>query len=178
MYPALGYAWFARYAFWNNYKFFPAVFVIFIYSCSKMLARIITFNSPDYIQMVGLRDKILRKPLGIPLQPEELQREKDDILMGVFDHNRLLGCCILSRHTASDCRLRQMAVDDSVQTMGIGTILIRFAEHTARTHGYKNMVLHARKVAVAFYLKCGYAISSDVFFEVTIPHYEMTKRLH
>ena len=42
--------------------------------------------------MVNLRNEILRKPLGLALLSEELEKEKDDVLMGAFeDDDRLLG---------------------------------------------------------------------------------------
>ncbi len=41
--------------------------------------------------MVNLRNEILRKPLGLSFSAEDLEREKDDILMGAFEDDRLLG---------------------------------------------------------------------------------------
>ena len=41
--------------------------------------------------MVHLRNEILRKPLGLFFTEEELDKEKDDILMGAFEDDRLLG---------------------------------------------------------------------------------------
>jgi predicted GNAT family N-acyltransferase len=37
--------------------------------------------------------------------------------------------------------------------------------------------MHARKNSIGFYEKMGYAIASDEFTEVTIPHYVMEKKL-
>jgi N-acetylglutamate synthase-like GNAT family acetyltransferase len=119
----------------------------------------------------------LRKPLGLQLSKEELEQEKDDILMGAFEDNRLLGCCLLTRMDASTVRLRQMAVPNNMQGKGIGRALMIFAENIARDHGYKKLSMHARKTAVGFYQKLGYSITGDEFSEVTIPHYIMEKTL-
>ena len=70
-----------------------------------------------------------------------------------------------------------MAVHQSMQRNGVGAALMNFAEHMAKDHGFKFMMMHARASAVGFYEKLGYKIDSDLFEEVTIPHYEMKKTL-
>ena len=127
--------------------------------------------------MVNLRNEILRKPLGLSFTTEELEKEKDDILMGAFEDDKLLGCCLLTRMDAKTVRLRQMAVPNSMQGKGVGRALMIFAENIARDLGYRKLCMHARKTAVGFYQKLGYGISGDEFFEVTIPHYVMEKAL-
>lgn len=127
--------------------------------------------------MVNLRNEILRKPLGLSFNDEELEREKDDILMGAFEDDRLLGCCLLTPVDSGTVRLRQMAVPNSMQGKGIGRALMIFAENIARDLGYKKLCMHARKTATGFYKKLGYNISGEEFLEVTIPHYTMEKSL-
>jgi len=127
--------------------------------------------------MVTLRNDILRKPLGLSLNKEELDKEKDDILMGAFEDEKLLGCCLLTRVDPYTVRLRQMAVPNNMQGKGIGRALMIFAENIARDLGYRKLCMHARKTAVGFYQKLGYSITGDEFTEVTIPHYIMEKAL-
>lgn len=142
-----------------------------------MPLKIIEHNSKEYRQMIALRDEILRKPLGLYFDPEELSRERDDVLLGAFEDEKLIGCCLLTRTGNHTCRLRQMAVSSNLQKKGIGATLMNFAENVARDKGYDTMVMHARKTAVGFYQKFGYSISGNEFFEVTIAHYIMEKRL-
>ena len=127
--------------------------------------------------MVNLRNEILRKPLGLDFSTEELEKEKDDILMGAFEDDKLLGCCLLSRMDVATVRLRQMAVPKNMQGKGIGRALMIFAENVARDLGYKKLCMHARTTAVGFYQKLGYSITGDEFVEVTLPHYIMEKTL-
>lgn len=128
--------------------------------------------------MVNLRNEILRKPLGLALLAEELEKEKDDVLMGAFeDDERLLGCCLLTKMDQTTIRLRQMAVPNSMQGKGIGRALMIFAENIARDQGYKRLTMHARKTALGFYQKLGYSVTGNEFLEVTIPHYIMEKAL-
>jgi len=137
----------------------------------------IDHGTKEYRQMVALRDEILRKPLGLSLIKEELEKEKNDILIGAFEEDKMLGCCLLTRVNDNSVRLRQMAVQNNLQGKGIGASMLNFAENIARDAGYKNIVMHARKTALHFYEKLGYKITSDEFEEITIPHYLMEKKL-
>lgn len=142
-----------------------------------MALKIIDHGSPEYQQMVKLRDIILRKPLGLGFTPEDLEKEKDNMLIGAFDDERMLGCCMLVEEQPDIVRLRQMAVLNDLQGKGIGRALMNFAENLARDRGYKIIRMHARDNAVGFYEKVGYKVKGDKFIEITIPHYVMEKDL-
>jgi predicted GNAT family N-acyltransferase len=142
-----------------------------------MALKIIDHGSKDYREMVELRNNILRKPLGLGFTDEELAAEKDDILLGCYDDDKLEACCMLTKTGPKTVRLRQMAVGSGLQGKGIGRVLMSFAENIARDHGFKRLTMHARKSAVGFYEKNGYKVCSDEFLEVTIPHYVMEKEL-
>ena len=142
-----------------------------------MPIRQIDHGSAEYGQMIRLRDEILRKPLRLSFTKEELDREKEDILIGAFDDHLMLGCCLLTIIDKQTVRLRQMAVLNKLQRMGIGASLMYYAENIARDRGYTNLIMHARDVAAGFYEKLGYKISGEKFTEVNIPHYLMEKRL-
>jgi N-acetylglutamate synthase-like GNAT family acetyltransferase len=137
----------------------------------------IDHGTKEYLQMVHLRNEILRKPLGLTFDKNELEQEKEDILMGAFEDERLLGCCVMTRMDANSIRLRQMAVPNNMQGKGIGRALMIFAENIARDLGYRKLCMHARTTAVGFYQKLGYSINGEEFTEVTIPHYVMEKSL-
>ena len=142
-----------------------------------MAVKLIDHGSGDYRQMVNLRLLLLRKPLGLSFEQEELDKEKDDILIGCFEDDKLEGCCLLTKVDTKTLRLRQMAVVSGLQGKGIGKVLTQFAENIARDRGYKKIVMHARKTAIGFYEKLGYKKRGDEFKEVTIPHYVMEKDL-
>jgi len=142
-----------------------------------MALKIIEHGSPEYKKMVGLRNEILRKPLGLSFSDDELVKETNDILIGAFDDDDILACCMLTPLNKERVRLRQMAVLNSLQGKGIGATMMNFAENVARDRGYHVMSMHARKSAIGFYEKLGYSVCSDEFQEVTIPHFEMEKKL-
>jgi N-acetylglutamate synthase-like GNAT family acetyltransferase len=142
-----------------------------------MALKMIDHGTQEYQQMVHLRNEILRKPLGLVFDAEELEREKEDVLMGAFEEDKLLGCCLLTRVDNRTMRLRQMAVPSGMQGKGIGRALMIFCENVARDMGYKRLIMHARKTALGFYEKLGYNVYGEEFMEVTIPHYIMEKAL-
>ncbi|MBS1607806.1 MAG: GNAT family N-acetyltransferase [Bacteroidetes bacterium] len=142
-----------------------------------MALKIIDHGTKEYQQMVKLREDILRKPLGLSFTPEELEEEKDNMLIAAFEDDRILGCCMLVEEEPGIVRMRQMAVLNDLQGKGIGRALMQFAENIARDHGYKSIMMHARKHAVGFYEKMGYKVKGGEFTEVTIPHLAMEKTL-
>jgi len=142
-----------------------------------MALKIIDHGSKEYQQMVKLRDDILRKPLGLTFTDEELELEKENLLIGAFEDGNILGCCMLVEENHGVVKLRQMAVLNALQGKGVGRALMQFAENLARDHGYKLLTMHARKNAIGFYEKMGYRVNGDEFQEVSIPHFEMHKEL-
>lgn len=142
-----------------------------------MALKIIDHGSKQYKQMVDMRYNILRKPLGLAFSIEELEREKEDILIGCFEEEKLEGCCLLTKVDKHTLRLRQMAVLSGLQGKGIGRVLMIFAENIARDKGFHKIMMHARKNALGFYSKLGYRVIGNEFIEITIPHYIMEKDL-
>ena len=142
-----------------------------------MALKIIDHGSPQYQQMVKLRDEVLRKPLGLQFTAEELEEEKEHLLIGAYEDDKLLACCMLVEENSKTVRLRQMAVLKDLQGKGIGKALMLFAENLARDRGYKKITMHARQNAVGFYEKMGYIRMGEEFIEITIPHYLMEKKL-
>ena len=142
-----------------------------------MALKIIDYGTHEYKLMVKLRDDLLRKPLGITFSKEELEKEKDNMLIGAFDDDDILGCCMLVEQDPKIVKLRQLAVLNTLQGKGVGTAILQFAENLARDRGYKVITMHARKHTVEFFEKLGYKVDGDEFIEITIPHYKMDKEL-
>jgi predicted GNAT family N-acyltransferase len=142
-----------------------------------MALKILDYGTLEYRQMVKMRDDILRKPLGLNFSETELEKEKNYILIGAFEDDVMLGCCMIVEKDSHKAKLRQMAVLNNLQGKGIGRALILFAENLARDHGFKNMSMHARKNTIPFFEKMGYTVTSEEFIELTIPHVEMEKEL-
>ncbi len=142
-----------------------------------MALKQIDHGSKEYQQMVALRMEILRKPLGLGFTEEELAKEKEDILIGAFEEEKILACCLLTKVDNATIKLRQMAVQNNLQGKGIGASIMSFAETVARDRGYKKLMMHARDSAIGFYEKFDFNVRGNEFIEVNVPHHVMEKRL-
>ena len=142
-----------------------------------MALKIIDHGTHEYRLMLKLREDLLRKPLGISFTKEELEKEKSDVLIGAFDDDDILGCCMLVEMEPGVVRLRQLAVLNNLQGKGVGTAILQFSENLARDLGYNKITMHARKNTVDFFEKLGYQTVGEEFIEITIPHFEMHKEL-
>ena len=142
-----------------------------------MALKQIDHGSKEYKQMVALRMEILRKPLGLNFSDDELVKEKEDILIGAFDEEKILACCLLTKVDNTTIKLRQMAVQNNLQGKGIGASMMSFAETVARDKGYKKLMMHARNTAIGFYEKFDFRVKGNEFIEVNVPHHVMEKKL-
>lgn len=140
-----------------------------------MIFRLITYGTDEYREMVELRTRVLREPLGLVFGEQDLLRDINDLLCGCFDAGKLIGTCIITPRNNEVVQLRQMAIDLECQGKGIGIMLLHFAEETVSEHHYSKIILHARKPAIGFYRKAGYKVTGDEFLEVGISHYMMEK---
>ena len=138
----------------------------------------IEFATPEYDQTVQLRDKILRKPLGLAFSEEQLTEEFSDVHLAAFTSDWILrGCLVLTPKEDKTLKMRQVAVDEAVQKMGVGRQLVTASEAFARRNGFDTMELNARDTAVPFYEKLAYTVVGEPFEEVGIVHFKMIKNM-
>jgi predicted GNAT family N-acyltransferase len=138
---------------------------------------IITTAHPFYTQVIELRQRVLRAPLGLDIRNDDLEAETEQIIFIYEEGGKVLGCVLLQQYDATSFKLRQMAVDSDVQGRGIGAALVNAADLYAVQAGKHKMILHARDVAIPFYQKLGYEVTGTEFLEVGIPHHKMEKVL-
>ena len=134
-------------------------------------------TSPLYEDVLRVREAVLRVPLGLSLRNEDLSRDHVDDIFVACSGDLVIGCLLLHPAGEGTMQLRAMAVYADWQGQGIGRHLVRAAERFSQEKGIGKIVLHARKVALGFYLSLGYHITSDEFTEVGIPHYLMEKKI-
>lgn len=136
---------------------------------------IVSIEHPFYEQVIALRHKVLRAPLGLDIRNDDLSDEINQLIFVYEEDQTVLGCVLLQHSDAETFKLRQMAVDTDAQGKQIGSQLIQAAEVYAVQLGKSKIQLHAREVAIPFYEKQGYEIIGDTFLEVDIPHKKMEK---
>ena len=139
--------------------------------------RQILFGTDEYKEELKLRDRVLRKPLGLSLYNENLTKEINDFHIGAFNGNVLIGVLILTVLSEQEVKMRQVGVEEIWRGKDVGARLVLYAEEFAIKLGYRKMVLNARKSVVGFYERLGYGKIGGEFIEVTISHQTMEKKL-
>jgi predicted GNAT family N-acyltransferase len=139
--------------------------------------KYITVHDPEYTGMLTLRDDVLRKPLGMSIYQDDLQKDEADVLIVAVADQKVIGCAMLKKQNDITGKLRQMAVSDDWQGTGLGRMIVRATEKAGLEKGYESIELNARETAIPFYEKLGYQTDGPTFTEVGIPHKLMKKQL-
>ncbi|MCP4121273.1 MAG: GNAT family N-acetyltransferase [Bacteroidetes bacterium] len=137
----------------------------------------VPFGSKLQLSSVELRDKELRKPLGLQFSKEDLDAEASDHHLVCLENNEVVGVILMRPASDEVIKMRQVAVDSSLQHSGIGSMLVAFSEDFSVSRGYKKITMHARLEAVPFYERLGYCTVGALFVEVGIDHYAMEKKM-
>jgi predicted N-acetyltransferase YhbS len=118
---------------------------------------------------------VIPTPLGLSLFTPETLDEQNDIHIGCFDNNALIGILILTPVDKETIQMRQVAVEEKQQGKGIGSLLIQCAEKTAREQEFSHIVLSARTTVLDFYRKMGYKTIGEEYISGStyIPHFKM-----
>jgi len=142
-----------------------------------MKVDLVKHNSPKYWQLIALRTKILRTPLGLKFSIDELEAENNQLHFGIFKNNIAIACIVLVPQNKGKIKMRQVCIDNHYQGKSLGTFILNHCENYAKENGYNYIHCNARNSAKQFYLKNGYTIKGDNFIEVGIEHYYMFKDL-
>jgi predicted GNAT family N-acyltransferase len=138
----------------------------------------IEFGSPEQIESIYLRYKVLREPLGLNFDENDLAKEYQDFHIAAYANGELVGILLLKPIENSEiAKMRQVAVANDWQGKGVGKAMVTFSEAFLKNKSFKKIELHARETAVPFYLSLNYSIVGDLFYEVGIPHKKMVKTL-
>ncbi len=142
-----------------------------------MLVEEAEFGSKTYEEMLSLRQRILRDPLGLEWTEEEESWEPRERHFGVRGDGGIIACVVIRPLGKRTVKLRQMAVEPARQGTGIGRGLLEGVEKILVSHELDRIELNARDTAVGFYEKLGFCKMGEEFVEVTIPHWKMVKTL-
>ena len=133
----------------------------------------------DYEKYFDLRWRILREPWQQVRGSEQDELESSSFHIMICDDNHaILAAGRLHAATEKQAQIRYMAVESTQQGKGIGAVLLKELEHLAKEKGFQSILLHAREIALLFYLKHGYRQleKSHLLFN-SIQHFKMIKVL-
>jgi len=116
-------------------------------------------SGSDWEKYFDLRWRVLRAPWDQPRGSERDERETESIHVMICDASRIpLAIGRAHFNSETEAQVRYMAVDPASTGRGLGGRVLAELERRARDHGATRVVLNARKPAVEFYRKHGYAI--------------------
>ncbi|MEJ2142957.1 MAG: GNAT family N-acetyltransferase [Gammaproteobacteria bacterium] len=126
-----------------------------------------------------LRWEILRKPWYQPKGSEKDELEDSSIHKIILNQDdQILASGRIHFTGKNTAQIRYMAVLPEYRDMGLGTMILNALEEEALKHIAREIILHARESAVAFYEKHGYKIekASHLLYG-DIQHFLMKKKL-
>jgi len=145
---------------------------------NSLAVKWVEFGSKEYFQTLALRNDVLRKPLNLQFNQEQLLPDQQDWHLSIALDSECIGCLIIQCYPDSHfAKMRQVAVNFKFQGNGVGKLMVIEAERRLKTLNFKEIQLHARENAIPFYLSQGYSLVGDWFTEVGIPHKKMIKPL-
>ena len=124
--------------------------------------RQIEVPSDDYTASIELRDRVMRRPLGISIKGDNLEQEgKEQPVFGAYIDGNFSGVGLAMPIDAETCRARWITVDENYRGYGVGRALMEAVEQYAREHGHRKMILMSRMTALPFYEKLGYTTTGE-----------------
>lgn len=141
-----------------------------------------TIKSPktksEWEEYFNFRWEMLRKPLG--MSKESLKDNLEDRshhLIALNKDHEIVGSGRLHFNNDNEGQIRYMAVKQSIQREGLGSLIVNKLEEIAKDMGTKTMILNARENALKFYISLGYEECEPYQSDTGIPHTTMRKKL-
>ncbi len=125
-----------------------------------------------------LRTAVFVQEQGIPLELE--MDAADATATHAVAHNRLgqvVGTGRLLQPEPGIGKIGRMAVHRALRGGSVGRRVLQALMDAARARGDREVVLHAQRSAVGFYLRLGFVARGEPFTEAGIEHLEMFKPL-
>ncbi len=143
----------------------------------KITFRVIDYGTEEYDKFVALRQRILRDPLNMVYSQDDLLGDQDGVLLAAYLSNQIIATSIL-RINGEECKICQVATHNSMQKMGIGTLMMKEAERIAKEKYSCILCFCSARVSVKdFYSKNGYCATGAEFSEIGLPHIKMMKAI-
>jgi N-acetylglutamate synthase-like GNAT family acetyltransferase len=133
-----------------------------------------------YLDLLCLRQAVLRTPIGSTYTLDQLLDERNDFHVGLYptSGDRAIGCCLI-RKIEKWYQMRQVAIAPDYQGLGLGQRLVAYFEAYALANGIKQCYIEARDSAVSFYQKRGYHLTETTFLneESSLENFRLEKYL-
>tara|TARA_Y100001970_G_scaffold12201_1_gene13949 strand:+ start:65 stop:517 length:453 start_codon:yes stop_codon:yes gene_type:complete len=137
-------------------------------------------STSDFEKYYNLRWLTLRKEWFQDIGTEQDHTDRNSIHRMILDSNyKAVAVGRLHFNSNKESQIRYMGVHPMHRRCNLGTRLLNELEKISLDSKRNNIILHAREVAIKFYLANGYLLGpkSHILFN-SIQHYLMTKTLY
>jgi len=138
----------------------------------------INFNDSLYLKSLELREKILRKPLGLTVTREQLENEKlENYFHYCIIENTELVSALTMKINRTSIQTCQIATDTKFRNKGFGLNLLEYGEsELSNLFPDKDFVVFSRIESIPFYLKSNYDFKNEKEYDIVgIKHRLMIK---
>ena len=137
--------------------------------------RKVEYGSPEYEEIMDLRNEYFRKPQGMDIRNEDNSIDEKSVMYGGYLDGKLMSCIFYLPKDENTAQVRAVIVDEKYQGIGAGKYLMDFIEEKIKSEGFNHIILHGRTKVEGFYEKLGYKSYGKVDIYNTIPHIWMEK---
>ena len=135
---------------------------------NKIKIKTVNFNE-CFTDIEKIRTKVFIKEQHVPIELEWDEFDEDSIHILAYYDNIPVGTARLLK----DGHIGRMAVLKDYRNRNIGQNMLKYLLEIAQNRSIKTIELSAQEHAVDFYKKYGFSISSDVYMDAGIPHFDM-----
>ncbi|WP_237665592.1 GNAT family N-acetyltransferase [Tetragenococcus koreensis] len=127
---------------------------------------------------IFIRMNVFVFEVQISLQDEFDLNDTDEAIYAVAYQGDLpVSTARLLKIDEENVRITRVATLKEYRGKHLSSEILKRLEDYSRTVGYKKVDIHSEVAALAFYLKCGYQLSSDIYYEDSVPCQSVEKYL-
>ncbi|MGG5330779.1 hypothetical protein IGI46_001910 [Enterococcus sp. AZ163] len=131
----------------------------------KTVFTLTRWNSSDYWKGIKLRNNLLMESAGKPPITFAPTEERNDWHLVVRVDHEVMATLLLHPINGQIAQIKQVAVSQYCQGMGLGKKLIAYAENVAQNLGFELVFLTGRKQAWYFYEKLAYESFAETYVD-------------
>ncbi len=136
---------------------------------SKIIIKTVDFNN-SFSEIEAIRSSVFIKEQHVPVELEWDEFDNDSTHILAYYDNKAVGTARL----LNDGHIGRMAVLKAYRNRNIGGNMLKYILKLAKTKSNHKIELSAQEHAIDFYKKYGFSVTSDVYLDAGIPHYNMT----
>lgn len=134
-------------------------------------------GTSEYDDLLDLRFRELRMPLGLKWSAKDLQWEQLEQHYGFYLGGILVGVCVVRNQRGTSVKVRQIAIAAEYQRQRFGTMMMLNLLSILRKEGVTQVELNSRANVIGFYEELGFLCDGEEFEEIGLAHQKMVAKL-